>query len=315
MAKQKVTKSRGWTDEQKKEFGEKMKASRKSKTVVIGAAENTDEQMRPEAQTLEYVPVQTEQVKEEQVITEPLKPEIMSETEVNPEIAALKEALKQQQEATNLLMEQFKQLQKGQSSASAPMVISPEIFKQTDRAKTKFGGTLRKEIPADDRLDMLKTYIHVGGMFVMNVYIKDGSEVYAPYETEVSFKPFNSEFRNGQWYTYSTFSTYSKKECAFIENSPMYGFSIFSKVKDAQKVDPELVQKVAEAADIVNKYSQIQLINAAQSYNINTSGLSNDQIRQQLQNFKLAEILQREQESETQKLKSLYTHEIAQKQL
>lgn len=327
-----------WTEEERIAFREKMIASRRKSSEKgngTSVGEDTEnkitEQINSEIMSTEKKETENtsnEQITNTEVIMQETPTKVVETHPANTEsISAqqpqdfnqLLEIIERQKkliEEQNVRFEQMLKTAQIPQGQPIKIDINPEFLRpQQDRAKMKFGGTLRKEIPTEDRLPVLKTYIYVGGMYSMNVYLKDGSEKYAPYETPIVFIPFNSEKRGEVWYTYSTYSTFSKKECEFIEASPEFGYSIFSKIKEAQKVNPELIQKVKEAADIVNKMSQIQLINTAQSYHIDITKLSNDEIRHELRSYKLAEILQREQATEEAKLRNLTHHDHTERKL
>jgi len=311
------TERRKKTPEERKAFGEKMKAAREK---------NKNEREKNKA--FVYEPPQNDNADfgttTENSNTEQINTEKMEELKTAEQIAELRKIIEQQQAILQSQNEKIEKLSQSTTVTATgqpiEVKISPEILRGRDeRNKTKFGGALRKEIPPEDRLDMVKTYIYVGGGYVMNVYLKNGSEVYAPYDKSIEFKPYNTEIRKTQngdvWYTYSTFSTWSKKECEFIEGSPEWGSGIFSKIKDAQKVDPTIITKIKEAADIANKLTEHQLIEQAQSYHITVAGKSLDEIRAELKQFKLAEILQKEQHADEEKIRNLQHHDMSQRQI
>lgn len=290
------------TATEKEVFKAKLQAARAKNKAV----NNNSEKLK--SATMEYREENEKEVREEMSI------------KTTDEIAELKKLIIEQNEKIERLQKVTDASIKPSVPAGSPIQGQVIIQQVEERSKKKFGQSLRKELPAEDRLDKEKIYIYVGGTKIMNVYLKDGSEVYAPYDKNIVFSLYNTEQRkteNGdtRWYNYSIFSTRSKLECKFVEESPEFGFTIFNKVNDARKVDPELVNKVKEASDIVNRLNDIQLLSTAESYHIDTKNMTLDRIRYELRSFKLAEILQSEKSVSQQRIQNLQHLDLTQRQV
>jgi hypothetical protein len=234
----------------------------------------------------------------------PVKTAGVPKEKTSDELDLLRKQVARQEEMLNQFMAQ---------NGQHPLMVQ----NQKDRREEKFGKARRKEIPAHDRLSAPKTYIYLGGTFLLNVYKIDGSEVYPPYDTKIHFVARNSDMRrdnqgNVKWAIYSTFSTQSKLECKYIEESPEYNVVIFDRINKVKTLDPHLVEQVKRANEIVKHYDDIQLMNEARSYKIDMN-LTMDNMRSQVISYKLAEIVQMEQTNTASKAQSLFTHDLNQR--
>jgi hypothetical protein len=211
------------------------------------------------------------------------------------EFEQLKQMLLQQQEEIN-------RLKQGAAPAQQPVYQQP-----IDRARQKFGTSVRKEIAPADRLEAPKTYIIVGGGFVLSVYQKNGTEVYAPHDKACIFQPTFTDKRRmadgkDRDCIFSGFTTYSKPECKFIEESPYWKTLIFSKTSEAMKVDYEALERLKAISDEIHRMSEVQTLSMAQSYNLDIY-LPLDTIREQLKNIRIADRMQYEEAATRDKLK------------
>lgn len=307
------------TEAEKEAFKAKIQASR-----AKNKAEKSNSE-QPKTATMEFRESNTEtnplvkreahEIREENI---EVRERVEETQKTSDEIAELKKLILEQ----NARIEQLQKSTESPVKQTAPATGNQTFIVQQsdDRSKRKFGQSLRKELPPEDRLDKDKIYIYVGGTKIMNVYLKDGSEVYAPYDKPIIFSMYNTEQRkteNGEsrWYNYSIFTTRSKLECKFVEESPEFGFTIFTKVNDARKIDPELVGKVKEASDVVNRLNDIQLLSSAESYHIDTKNMTLDRIRYELRSFKLAEILQSEKSISQQRVQNLQHFDLHQREV
>ena len=237
--------------------------------------------------------------------------EVKVDTNANDIIAKQAAFIEKQNEINERLLKSIEEL-KNAPQSQAP--VQTFIQRPDDNQKKKFGTSLRKEIEPSDRLTLPATFVAIGGLFPMNVYMKNGSEVYAPLDKEIVFKPnFSAKKRMSDgtekdcWY--SLFSTTSKKECEYIRNSPDFGNFIFDNQSAAIDVNYELVDKIKTATVIVNKLSDIQLMQEAATYHISTDGVSADQIRDDLKNIKVSEIMETESSETQRRIQRLKVHE------
>ena len=188
-------------------------------------------------------------------------------------------------------------------TATSPGVVE-------DRSHKKFGTALRKEIPPSDRMDAQNVYIHTGGIYVMSVYIKNDSEVYAPYERPITFgseQTVRKQTSEGEkYFRISMYGTFSKKECEFIENCPEYGFTIFPNTAQAMKADMETTYQIQIASRQIDAMPEAQIIQMGLTYNIpQNSSLS--EIRHKLKMYRLAEILQQQEETTKSMVQNIFS--------
>jgi hypothetical protein len=279
MTKQK----RGWTDEQKKAASEKVQARLAAKAAEKANAENS--------------PADT--VKIEQIKDKPVN------QKSDNELDELKKIIREQMVKQNDLEAKI-------AALGIARPTSPD-----DKSYKKFGTSLRKEIPPEDRYSIARTFIYAGGSYVMSGYMKAGTEVYAPYDRPIIFVSSNTIQRQinneTKYFQVSVFSTYSKKEAAFVENCPEYGMTIFTKMQDVErKADLNLINQIQRASMYVNGLTDAQLLNEAQTYKIATD-INMDEIRTQLKSFKLAEILSKEREKTQEVASRLFEHDMSER--
>ena len=275
-----------WTPERKAAFSKQMKEKKEAKEAEKLALENG------------VIP-ETEQEKPEKMQNENEERTIMKS---DAQIDELREIIRKQGEDFERRI--------------AVLTQDKTIGVTDDKSHKKFGTALRVELPADDRLKDPKTFIYVGGVYVMSVYMKNGTEVYAPLDRPITFIPSNMipQQVNGEtkYFYVSLYSTYSKKEVKFIENCPEYDMTIFTKMQDVQKkVDLNLTNQIQRASMYVNSLTEGQLLNEGQAYQIDNS-LPMDEIRRELKAFKLAEILQTEKTKTQEVANRLFEHDKSQ---
>jgi len=300
MAKQKKKQTRTMTPEAKaeklKKYRETLEKNRADKVVL--AAENQSN--NPENKTIMDNENQDKQKEE----TTPIANDIIAEQRA---------FIEKQTKLNEVLLKSIEDL-KNATPTQAPtqtIIQSGEV-----KANQKFGKSLRKELAPDDRLTLPETFVCLGGLFPMNVYRKNGTEVYAPLDKEIIFKPAFTEKKrmsDGKMKDciYSLFSTSSKKEAQYVRESPHYGDYIFDNQTAATAINYELVTKIKMAADIVNKYNDMQLTQEASRYHIETEGVLADKIREDLKHIKLSEIIETESIETKKSLARLRVGEIA----
>ena len=158
----------------------------------------------------------------------------------------------------------------------------------------KFGSVKSKNIPKSDKLDKPHTFVMMGRGYVLSVYNFEGSEVLAPYGIPVYFKWKNSDKRKTsegeQAIHYSTYSTWSKKECEFVKNSPFFGTLIFDKVTDLEEVNPELVSTIERASTYVANMTQDEIFGLAGNYKLDIN-LPVSKLKSMLIAIKVQEII------------------------
>lgn len=218
----------------------------------------------------------------------PKAEETVEKKEINVE--ELKEVLREIKEKEFSLREMMQKIE-----ASSP-------GRTEDKSHKKFGTALRKEIEPKDRLRVPRTYIYTGGVYVMSVYEKAGvGEVYAPYEKPVVFsneQTISKKTMDGpRHFRMSTYSTYSRKECQFIENSPEWQMTIFENTTQALKAPIEITYQIQKASRQIGALPDNVLLRMANDYQIDMN-LEMSEIRYLLKQYKLAEILQ-EDKSQT----------------
>ena len=162
----------------------------------------------------------------------------------------------------------------------------------------KFGNAaMRREIKLSDKLERAKTFVTLGRGFVMSAYNIDGSEINAPYNVPIRFKWSSSDIRktaDGDVpIHYSTYETWSKSECEFIEQSPYFNRTIFDNVTRASKVDPTMVASIERATTLISNMTNEQLFASAIQYGLDkNSGVT--KLRNSMIAIKVKEIMEHE---------------------
>lgn len=185
---------------------------------------------------------------------------------------AEKEKEKEKSSDNSEIMKQLLQEVERLKGQIAEIQTEPRATQYRHESEVKFGSSVSKNIPKSDKLDKPTTFITIGRGYVMSCYNKDGSEVLAPYGQPILFKWRNSDKRGqgGEEVAihYSTYSTWSKKECEFIKESPYFGHLIFDSVSKMSKVNPNLVSAIEQATNYVANMTQDQMFAIANQYHL-----------------------------------------------
>ena len=239
---------------------------------------------------------------EKPVIKKEMKTEQPSAEQSKIDTTELDAILKRLKEKEETLDEKIRSL-----TATSPGVVE-------DRSHKKFGTALRKEIPPSDRMGVQKVYVYTGGVYVMSVYVKNDSEVYAPYERPITFdneQTVRKQTSEGEkYFRISTYSTFSKKECEFIENSPEFGFAIFPNTAQAMKADMEVTYQIQIASRQIDALPEAQILQMSLSYNI-PQNLTLSEIRHKLKMYRLAEVLQQQEESTKSMVQNIFSEKAS----
>lgn len=220
--------------------------------------------------------------------------EVISKTEEQQDAMALQlhelmKEIQEQKENNKKIQEEIERLKSSPSPSAAPVIYA------SDQEK-KFGTSQRREIPEGDRLDKPSTFLMRGRGFILSVYRKDGTEVYAPYDRPIRFMHTSTDTRSGQatdTLHFSSYSTWSKKEVDFIKNCPLFGSLIFDTVSKAMAVNPAIQSALQQASNHVETMTDDMVFNVARSYGIDLH-LPMPKIKEQVRTIKLQEILEQE---------------------
>lgn len=191
-------------------------------------------------------------------------------------------------------LESLKALQGGSSEVKFVAVKEPE--------KPKFGSGGSKFIPNDDKnVDengnvIPVMFFSIGRYRVVSVYMKEGSEVTAPYGKPIEFRGIGMELgRDGNaadTIYYCVYETWSKKEAEFLRNSPFYGYTIFDSITKAKGIKPEIVNLINKATNYIMGLEQGQLLSMAKYYGYENDTVS--QMRHKLIQITLQEYIDQE---------------------
>lgn len=175
---------------------------------------------------------------------------------------------------------------------------SPVVHQMVKAEERKFGSGLRRQISPDDRLEKPYTFITRGRGFIVSVYMKEGTEIYSPYERPIVFELKSSDVkRSGKAEDvihFAMFSTWSKKEVEYIKESPYYNVTVFDSVAKAVNINPKLHSSIEAATNYVSLMSQDQVLAACQQYSLDAR-LGMEKVKERLTAIKLEEILSQEE--------------------
>jgi len=171
------------------------------------------------------------------------------------------------------------------------------IVHHSDTKDDKFGSGVKREIPPEDRLSKPVTFLMRGRGLILSVYMKQGSEIYAPYNRPIRFVHTSSDIRRGglaeDTLHFSTFSTWSAKEADFVRESPYYNTLIFESITKAMNYDPKLTSAIEQATSHVSAMTDDMVLSNAVSHGVDKS-LPITDIKKILTNFKIQEVLEQE---------------------
>jgi hypothetical protein len=179
---------------------------------------------------------------------------------------------------------------------------SESIGKGAENKDIDYGNARNYTIPDTDKIRdkngnvVSKTFISPSRGFVFGVYEKEGSYLYSPYKRPIHFR--NAVFDKGKSgkaadiVHFSVFSTWSKKESDYIENSPFFGHIIFDSITKARNVVPAILDAIKRSTLYIAGLKEGELLAMAKSYGV--QDMSRSEMKDYLGKIKLQEILDSE---------------------
>jgi hypothetical protein len=193
--------------------------------------------------------------------TAPTEQNELNENIVQPtnEMAEMRKQLSEQR----LLIQSLVNNQKSQQPVFTNAVIQKE--------KVEFGKYNSESIPDDDYLPKKKTYIKVGKGWVLSTYYKNGKEVLAPFNMPIYFRREFDEIvgENNRVIPFSHYSTNSRKESEFIEQSPYFGVIVHTTKEEAESVDMTSVDRMENVIMNVQRMDKNSILAKAASLGLN----------------------------------------------